>query len=96
MTNLAIAEGWTMTGNGPKARVDWSHWREVGAAWAVAVMVAGALLLSVPRHTESPPPAGLWSLSPAAGSHAHHPRADAEGPLGPETCSDRDYANELC
>ncbi len=93
MTSLAIAEGWNMTG--PRGGRGWSSWREVAAAWAVAAVLAGALLLTVPRHDLQSPPASLWSISPAAGSHAHRKAPDAEGPAD-EACSDRDYANELC
>lgn len=96
MTSLAIAEGWTMTRNGLRGRGNWSNWRAVVAAWAVAVVLAGALILAVPRHDSESPPANIWSISPAAGGHKHQPRADAEGPIMDQACSDRDYANERC
>jgi hypothetical protein len=97
MTSLVIAEGWTMIGTGSKGGRDRGAWREVGMAWAVAVVLAGALLLTaVPRHDTQAPPASLWSLSPAAGGHLHKKAQDAEGPTGDEACTDRDYANELC
>jgi hypothetical protein len=93
MTSIAIAEEGTMTGKGP--RPDWTTWREVLAAWTVAVVLAGALLLSMPRHDAGTPPANIWSLSPAAG-HPHHASADAEGPFTDQACTDRDYASERC
>ncbi len=96
MTGLVITEGWKMIGSGPRSGRDWGAWREVAIAWAVAVVLAGALLLTVPRHDTQVPPASLWSLSPAAGGHLHKKAQDAEGPAGDEACSDRDYANELC
>jgi hypothetical protein len=96
MTSLAIAEGWTMTGDGPRGGRNWSNWREVVTAWTVAVILAGALLLGAPRHDAGGPAASFWSISPAAGGHAHHHASDDEGPSGTEACSDRDYANELC
>ena len=96
MTSLVIAEGWNMIGTDRKGARDWSAWREVGMAWAVAVVLAGALVLTVPRHDTQAPPASLWSLSPAAGGHLHKKAHDAEGPTGDEACTDRDYANELC
>lgn len=96
MTSLAIAEGWSMIGTGPKGGRDRGAWREVGTAWAVAVVLAGALLLAVPRHHAQGPAASLWSLSPAAGGYLHKKSQDAEGPAGDEACSDRDYADELC
>ncbi|HKX06908.1 MAG TPA: hypothetical protein VJN67_01880 [Stellaceae bacterium] len=96
MTGLVIAEGWNMIGTGPKGDRDRRAWREVGMAWAVAVVLAGALLLTVPRHQVQLPTASLWSLSPAAGGHLHKKAQDAEGLADDEACSDRDYANELC
>jgi hypothetical protein len=96
MTSLAIAEGWTMTGNGPSGSGNWSNWREVAAAWAVAVVLAGALLLGMPRHNAESPTDNIWSISPAAGGHTHQPSADEEGPITDQACSDRDYANERC
>lgn len=96
MTSLVIVEGWNMIGTGPKGGRDWGAWREVGMAWAVAMVLAGALLLTVPRHHTQLPTAGLWSLSPAAGGYLHKKAQDAEGPAADDACSDRDYANELC
>jgi hypothetical protein len=96
MTSFAIAEGWTMTGNGPRGGRDGSNWREVATAWAVAVVLAGALVLTVPRHTAESPPASIWSINPSAGGHVHQPTSDAEGPTADQACSDRDYANERC
>jgi hypothetical protein len=96
MTSLVIAEGWNMIGTGHKGGRDWAAWREVGMAWAVAAVLAGALLLTVPHHATQAPPASLWSLSPTASGHLHKKAQDAEGPTGDEACTDRDYANELC
>ena len=96
MTSLVIAEGWNMIGTGPKGERDWGAWREVGMAWAVAVVLAGALLLTVPRHDKEAPLASLWALSPTAGGHLHKKAQDAEGPTGEEACTDRDYVNERC
>jgi hypothetical protein len=96
MTSLAMAEGWNMTGTGPKAARGWGTWREVSAAWAVAAVIAGALLVALPSHDRPGTQENLWSLSPAAGSHMHKSATDAEGPTDEKTCSDRDYANELC
>ncbi len=102
MTSLAIAEGWIMAGDGPSGGRDWSNWREVATAWAVAVVLASALLLIVPRHTAESPPASIWSINPAAGGYEQAPGSDAEGPSenqapsADQACSDRDYANERC
>ena len=96
MTSLAIAEGWNMTGIGPRGERNRGAWREVAAAWGVAAVIAGALLLTLPNHDRSGSQETLGSLSPAAGTHAHEKASDAEGPADEETCSDRDYANELC
>ena len=96
MTSLAIAEGWNMTGIDPKGARAWGAWREVVTAWAVAVVLAGALLVTLPSHDRLSPPANLWSLSSAAGGHVHAKASDSEGPKSDETCSDRDYANERC
>jgi hypothetical protein len=96
MTSLAIAEGWNMTGTDPKGERDWGAWREVAVAWAVAAVIAGALMLTLPNHDPLGSQENLWSLSPAAGTHAHNKTSDAESPTDEETCSDRDYANELC
>jgi hypothetical protein len=85
-----------MTGNGPRGGRGWSGWREVVAAWAVAGLLAGSLLLLIPRHDTQGPSASLSSLNPAAASRAYYKTPDPEGPASDETCSDRDYANELC
>jgi len=96
MTSVATAEGWNMTGTGPKAARSWAAWRDVVSAWAVAAVLATALLLTLPNHDRPGSQENLWSLSPAAGSYAHKKASDSEGPTREETCSDRDYANELC
>lgn len=96
MTSLVIAEGWTMTGDGPRAGGDWRNWRGVVAAWSLAAVLAGGLLLSVPRHDHQNLPTSLWSLSPGAGTPARARASDAEGPTDTQACSDRDYANERC
>ena len=96
MTSFAIAQGRNMTGTGPRGGRDWSSWRAVVVAWTVAGVLASALLLSVPHRDAQTPPARVWSLSHAGGGHVHKRGPDAEGPTGEESCSDRDYANELC
>ena len=85
-----------MIGSGPRISRSSAAWREVGTVWALAMILAGALLLAVPRHGGEGPPANVWSISPAAGAHAHRRLPDAEGPASDQACSDRDYANELC
>jgi hypothetical protein len=95
MTGLAIVEAWNMASTGPREGRLWGAWRDVVMAWAVGMVLAGALLLAVPSHGRQSAPS-LWSLSPAAGSHIHKKAFDAEGATGDEACSDRDYANELC
>jgi anti-sigma-K factor RskA len=95
MTSLAIREGWAMTSTAPTGGPRRSAWREVVVAWAMAAVLAGALVLTVSHHDKEGSDAGLWSLAPAA-SHAHQKAADPEGPGSDETCSDRDYANERC
>ena len=95
MTSLAITEGWNMLGTVLKEARS-RPWREVIAAWAVATVVAGVLLLTLPSHDRPDSQENLWSLNPAAGTHAHKKASDAEGPTDEQACSDRDYANELC
>jgi len=86
-----------MASTSPKDARGWSAWREVGAAWAVAVVLAGALVLTVPRRDGQNLVPSLWSLSPVAGGHVHQRTTDAEGPVSDdEACSDRDYVNERC
>ena len=96
MSSLAMSEGWNMIGTGPKGSRSTGAWREVGIAWAVTLILAGALLLTVPRHERQGPPAKVWSLSSAASTLAHRRAPDPESPASDEACSDRDYANELC
>ena len=96
MTSFAMAEGWIMKGSGARAVRAWNAWREVGAAWALAAALAGALLLTLPSQDRPGAQENLWSLSPAAGMHVHKKSLDAEGPASDESCSDRDYAHELC
>ena len=95
MTSLAIADGWTMT-SGQRGGRGLGAWREVVLAWAVATVLAGALLVTVPNHDKEGSPARLWSLAPTAGAHLQQTAPDAEGPRSDEACSDRDYANERC
>lgn len=95
MTSLAMTEGWNMTSTGPKGGPDRGPWRDVAVAWTLAAVLAGALVLTITSHDRVGPPANLWSLAPSAG-HAHQKAADPEDAAGDETCSDRDYANELC
>ena len=85
-----------MTNAGPKAGPPRGAWRrDVVVAWAMAAVLAGALVFWTPSHDKQAPPASLWSLAPTA-SYAHHQAADPEGPASDEACSDRDYANERC
>jgi len=85
-----------MASTSPEGARGWSAWREVGAAWAVAVVLAGALVLTVPRRDGQNLVPSLWSLSPVAGGHVHQRTTDDEGPIGDQACSDRDYVNERC
>jgi hypothetical protein len=96
MTSLAITEGWTMASGGHRGGRASGAWRDVIVAWTVAMLLAGALLLSIPHHDRQDVPLNLWPLSPAAGNHIHKKVFDAEGPTGDEACSDRDYVNERC
>jgi hypothetical protein len=85
-----------MTRTGHKREHGLWIWRDVVVAWTVAMMLVGALVLTVPNHAgERSMPAGLWSLARAAG-HTHASARDAEGPKSDEACSERDYANERC
>jgi hypothetical protein len=85
-----------MTGTGSKGGHRWGRWHQVVVAWTVAVVLAGALVLTLPNRDKEGSPAELWSVAPTAGSHARQKAPDAEGPVGDQACSDRDYANERC
>jgi hypothetical protein len=65
-------------------------------AWAVVVVLAGALVLVLPNHENKSSTARLWSPASAGVVQAHSKTPDAEGPISDEACSDRDYANERC
>ncbi len=94
MTSLAITSG-AMTSIASKAGPQAGARRDVVVAWAMAVVLASALVLTVPSHDEQGPSGSPLPLASAAGQ-IHPKAADSEGPSSDETCSDRDYANERC
>ena len=70
-------------------------WRDVVAAWTLAVVVASALLLMVPQLDDHGPSVHFQPFASLA-TRAHHKTPDVEGPSNDEQCSDRDYVNERC
>jgi hypothetical protein len=79
---------------GPSNRSNWKMWRDVVTAWIVAVVLAGALLLTVPDPEKHGPFADFQPF--AAATHTPHKAPDVEGPSKDEECSERDYVNERC
>ena len=70
-------------------------WRDVVAAWMLAMVLTGTLILTVPKPDNQGSSAHLRLIAPAA-VHTHQKVPDAEGSEGDEYCSERDYVNERC
>jgi hypothetical protein len=70
-------------------------WRDVVAAWTLAVVLTGALLLAVPEPDDHGPIAHFQHFV-SVPMHAHRKAPDVEGPSNDEECSERDYMNERC
>ena len=84
-----------MIGTGPEHRFGGRTWRDVVAAWTLAVVLTCALLFAVPKPDDHGSSAHVQSFV-SVPMHAHRKAPDVEGPSNEEDCSERDYVNERC
>ena len=84
-----------MIGTGPEHGSGGRMWRDVVAAWTLAVVLTCALLFAVPKPDDHGPSAHVQSIV-SVPMHAHRNAPDVEGPSNNEECSERDYVNERC
>ena len=70
-------------------------WRDVVAAWTLAVVLTGALLFAVRKPNDHSPIAHFQPFV-SVPMHAHRKAPDVEGPSNDEECSERGYVNERC
>jgi hypothetical protein len=84
-----------MIGAHPRHRSGGRMWRDVVAAWTLAVVLTCALLFAVPKPDGHGPLAHFQPFV-SVPMHAHRKAPDVEGPSNNEECSERDYVNERC